>query len=69
MFVFFNLLLDCITYRVAYSSYVLYYVTSFSLFVMSCVCQLFNKEYMMMILQRTSAQRRVSYILVCNERV
>ena len=26
-----------------------YYVTSFSLFVMSCVCQLFNKEYMMMI--------------------
>ena len=25
-----------------------YYVTSFSLFVMSCVCQLFNKEYMMM---------------------
>ena len=25
-----------------------YYVTSFSLCVMSCVCQLFNKEYMMM---------------------
>jgi len=54
MFVFYNVLQDCITYPcslmiVPLTPFIC--VTSFSVFVLSCVCQLCNKEYMMMMIE------------------